>query len=55
MLTPEIVADDKKKSQMFMRGIDNIRGAFNMDTAEGLYLMGRIFEIIKFEMLEKDK
>lgn len=55
MILPEKVTDDKGKSQMFMDACDRIRAAFRMTMSEELYLIGRIFEVIKFEMIESDK
>ena len=53
MISPEKVTDDKVKSQMFMDACDRIRAAFGMTTSEELYLIGRIFEVTKFEMQEE--
>ena len=38
---------------MFMDACDQIRVAFRMTTSEELYLIGRIFEVTKFEMQEE--
>ncbi|MBQ6319545.1 MAG: hypothetical protein IJI23_07190 [Lachnospiraceae bacterium] len=53
MISPEKVTDDKARSQMFMDACDQIRVAFRMTTSEELYLIGRIFEVTKFEMQEE--
>lgn len=55
MISPEKVTDDKGRSQMFMDACDQIRVAFRMTMSEELYLIGRIFEIIEFEMIESER
>lgn len=50
MISPEYMIDDEKLARCFNDGMDKIGHSFMLNSEQKLYLMGRIIEIVKFEM-----
>lgn len=55
MVSPEYMIDNEKLSKCFNDGIDKIGYSFLMNSEQKLYLMGRIIEVVKFEMCDNKK
>lgn len=55
MVSPEYMIDDERLSRHFNDGMDKIGYSFMMNSEQKLYLMGRIIEIVKFEMCNSEQ
>lgn len=53
MVSPEYMIDNERLARSFNEGMDRIGHSFMMNSEEKLFLMGRIIEIVKFEMCDK--
>ena len=53
MIKPEKMVDNEILAKQFNYGLDLIGHSFLMNSQEKLFLMGRIMEIVKFEMMNE--